>query len=49
MAIDMNRLSLNSDGAFRTTMHNRMPQTRNNTSTRKKNKQTNSELDILFD
>lgn len=49
MAIDMNRLSLNSDGAFRTTMHNRIPQTRNNTSTKKQKTQilTNSEEDIL--
>jgi len=32
----MNRLSLNSDGAFRTTIQRRIPQTRNNTSTKKK-------------
>lgn len=29
----MKRLSLNSDGAFRTIMHNRTPQARNSTST----------------
>lgn len=33
MAMEMNRLSLNSDGAFRTTMQSRIPQTRNTTST----------------
>jgi hypothetical protein len=29
----MKRLSLNSDGAFRTTIHKRTPQAKNNTST----------------
>ena len=33
MAMEMKRLSLNSDGAFRTTIHSRIPQTRNITST----------------
>lgn len=34
----MNRLSLNSDGAFLTTIHRRIPHTRNRTSTKKKKK-----------
>jgi hypothetical protein len=33
MAMEMKRLSLNSDGALRTTMQSRIPQTRNITST----------------
>ena len=36
MAIDINLLSLNSDGALRTMMHKRMPHMRKMTSTRKK-------------
>lgn len=47
MAIDMNRLSLNSDGAFRTTMHSRIPQTRNNTSTKNKHKNKNEKNPII--
>ena len=33
MVIEINRLSLNSDGAFRTMMHKRMPHNRNKNST----------------
>lgn len=43
IAIEMKRLSLNSEGAFLTTMQSRIPQTRNSTST--ENKQIT--LDIL--
>jgi len=50
MAIDINRLSLNSDGAFRTTIQRRIPQTRNNTSTKKKKQYNNivNSLSILI-
>ena len=33
MVMEMNLLSLNSDGAFRTMMHSRMPHSRNRNST----------------
>lgn len=33
IAIEMNLLSLNSDGAFRTTIHSLMPHAKNNAST----------------
>lgn len=33
IAMEINRLSLNSDGAFRTMIHKRTPQAKNNTST----------------
>lgn len=33
--MDMKRLSLNSDGAFRTTIHNRIPHAKNKASTEK--------------
>ena len=37
MVIEINRLSLNSDGAFRTMMHKRMPHKRNKNSTANRN------------
>ena len=36
MVMEMNLLSLNSDGAFRTMMHSRMPHSRNRNSTARK-------------
>lgn len=38
MAIEINRLSLKADGVFRTITHNRIPQIKNKTSTKKKKK-----------
>jgi len=35
MAIEINRLSLKADGVFRTITHNRIPQIKNKTSTKK--------------
>lgn len=35
MVIEINRLSLNSEGAFLTIIHKRIPQSRNKNSTRK--------------
>lgn len=39
--MEMKRLSLNSDGALRTIMHNRTPQAKNTTSTERKQKPKN--------
>jgi len=38
MAIEINRLSLKADGVFRTITHNRIPQIKNKTSTKKEKK-----------
>lgn len=42
--MDINRLSLNSDGAFRTIMHKRTPHAKNNTSTKKKDKEERNKI-----
>lgn len=41
IAIEINRLSLNSEGAFRTTIHSLIPQARNRASTEKTNTNKN--------
>lgn len=43
--MDIKRLSLNSDGAFRTIIHRRTPQAKNNTSTETREKEI---LDRVF-
>lgn len=48
IAIDMNRLSLNSDGAFRTTIHKRIPHAKNNASTENKRAILSTYIKMLF-
>ena len=50
MVMEMNLLSLNSDGAFRTMMHSRMPHSRKRNSTEAKGKREGErKADLLFD
>lgn len=46
MAIEINRLSLNSDGALRTIIQRRTPQARNNTSTRERESEIERDFQI---